>query len=396
MTVEAVVASSELWRSAERTFLLSVIVPVYQTRPYVLAALNSLVPHDAQAIEVIVVHDGGTDGALDLVQDWVKRAEVAALLLDQPNAGLSAARMTGLRYARGKVIGFLDSDDIVDAEVLLALAQDAEERDCDVVLARSAVLDDTTFSSSPFYDSQLWDELMDGAPFRRVTLAQEPRLLRLEPNANTRVLRRAFLDRSGIEFPIGRLYEDPPAHVRGLVHASAIGLRSETLYLYRVNRGGKITDERSSRRFDAIATNRDALRVASAGHVRTEAGTNLLIAAARMLFWCCQNVVNEDRRRFAAEAVEVFREAPPVWRDRALVGSALGLREQLILGAFLHGDPAVIAAFAARQRPTLLATLRFASTRFGQPARQVLRNLARERLRWPVQGVRLLMRRVLA
>jgi hypothetical protein len=358
--------------------------------------MDSVIPSELQQIEVIIIHDGGTDGALEVALRWIEEISIAALVVDQENSGLSAARMAGLEYATGLCVAFLDSDDIADAEVLLAMARDIEERDCDLVLARSAVLDGTTLGAAPFYDAWIWDDMMRGMPFRRVTLAQEPRLLRLEPNANTRVLRRSFVDRVGISFPTGRLYEDPPAHVQGIVHAAAIGLRNETLYLYRVNRAGKITDERSSRRFDAIATNREAIEIAAATHVTPEAGANLLIAAARMLFWCCQNVANADRLRFATEAGAALRVAPDAWRTHATTRSVLDEREALILGALLNGDPRVIVPLSARRRPSVTAALRFAATPYGHPARRVIRRIVLNVLGGPFRRAWSMMRRVFA
>jgi hypothetical protein len=289
--------------------------------------------------------------------------------------------MAGVDLATGSAIAFLDSDDVVDSEVLMRIAHDLDDFECDVVLARSAVLDSSTLECSPFYDASIWSGLVNGELFRRTTVARDPALLRLEPNANTRVIRRSFMEREGIDFPLGRVFEDPPAHVRALVRANAIGIRNELLYLYRVNRVGKITDERSSRRFDALATTSEALDIAATAGVSDAAGANLLVASCRLLFWCCEHVANADRANFAVQASRVFSGVPAPWRAFAMESLRLDVREALIVASLLHGDSQVIGSFAARRWPPFTSALRFTASRFGGPARQLAREKAWRLLR---------------
>jgi hypothetical protein len=374
------VAHSAAWSRRTRRPLLSVVVPVHNTAPYLRMALDSLVASDAMEVEVVIVHDGGTDEALDIACAWVAGTPAAAAVFDQPNQGLSAARMSGLRHATAPTIGFLDSDDIADIEVLLAMARDTLERDCDVVLCRSAVFDGATLRGAPFYDDTLWGEILGRQDFRRCTLAQEPRLLRLEPNANTRVLRRDFIDRVNLSFPIGLLFEDLPAHVEGLARANAVGLRGETGYLYRVNRPGKITEARSATRIDALTTASMAVAAGAAARIPDRAGGNLALAISRLVFWCAQNITNDMRAHYAEAAVGLFRSMPEDWLDAAFREAPVARRDQILLGAFAHGDAALLAAFAARRRPPLAAALRFLAAPGGWPVRRLLLDRARHRL----------------
>ena len=93
--------------------ILSIVIPAYNVAPYIEAAVNSALDQTLRDIEVIVVDDGSTD-ATPKILDKIQRARGDARLriIRQPNGGLSAARNTGIRNARGAFIGFLDSDDI--------------------------------------------------------------------------------------------------------------------------------------------------------------------------------------------------------------------------------------------------------------------------------------------
>jgi hypothetical protein len=88
---------------------VSVVIPVYNLRPYlseaIESALGQTLPSDE--LEVIVVDDGSTDDSAAVARRYVPRVR----LLEQPNRGVSAARNAGIREARGTFLAFLDADD---------------------------------------------------------------------------------------------------------------------------------------------------------------------------------------------------------------------------------------------------------------------------------------------
>src|SRR2546423_455961 len=85
---------------------VSVLVPTYQRRAAVALAVRSILAQTYRDFEVIVVDDGSTDGTEDEV------APLGVRYLWQENRGVSAARNAGLWVARGRIIAFLDSDNM--------------------------------------------------------------------------------------------------------------------------------------------------------------------------------------------------------------------------------------------------------------------------------------------
>jgi glycosyltransferase involved in cell wall biosynthesis len=88
--------------------LVSVIIPVYNTGPYIAETLDSLLNQTYPSREIIVVDDGSTDDTprrLEAYRPWVT-------VIRQHNAGPGAARNAGLRMASGEYIAFLDHDDL--------------------------------------------------------------------------------------------------------------------------------------------------------------------------------------------------------------------------------------------------------------------------------------------
>jgi glycosyltransferase involved in cell wall biosynthesis len=97
--------------TAEREPAVSVIVPLYDTREYVAAALDSVLAQTFDDLEVIVVDDGSTDGGGQIVQEYAVR-EPRVRYIRRENSGPAAARNAGIEAAHAAAIAFLDSDDL--------------------------------------------------------------------------------------------------------------------------------------------------------------------------------------------------------------------------------------------------------------------------------------------
>jgi glycosyltransferase involved in cell wall biosynthesis len=89
---------------------ISAIIPVYNGEKYLHEAVNSVIQQTLQPIELILVDDGSTDNSIREIADI--EANFPIRILNQKNAGQSAARNYGAREAKGDYIAFLDQDDV--------------------------------------------------------------------------------------------------------------------------------------------------------------------------------------------------------------------------------------------------------------------------------------------
>jgi glycosyltransferase involved in cell wall biosynthesis len=88
--------------------LISVVIPVWNCAQYVAEAIESVLAQSYRPVELVVVDDGSTDGSAAVIEHYAP----AARYHYQANAGLSAARNTGIRLSTGTYVAFLDSDDV--------------------------------------------------------------------------------------------------------------------------------------------------------------------------------------------------------------------------------------------------------------------------------------------
>ncbi|WP_198306608.1 glycosyltransferase family 2 protein [Dehalobacterium formicoaceticum] len=111
---------------------VSIIVPIYNVEKYLHQCIDSLVVQTLSNIEIILVDDGSTDQCGRLCDEYALK-DARVKVIHQPNAGLSAARNSGIKCAGGEYIGFVDGDDWVDASMFKVLYDAGKEHHCDIV-----------------------------------------------------------------------------------------------------------------------------------------------------------------------------------------------------------------------------------------------------------------------
>jgi glycosyltransferase involved in cell wall biosynthesis len=90
--------------------LVSVVIPTWNRATEIRAAIDSVLAQTYSRIELIVVDDGSTDDTPSVLASYRDRI----VAIRRENAGVSAARNTGIRAAKGELLAFLDSDDLFD------------------------------------------------------------------------------------------------------------------------------------------------------------------------------------------------------------------------------------------------------------------------------------------
>ena len=113
--------------------LLSIIVPVYNVENYLPHCIDTLLEQGLteKQYEIILVNDGSTDHSLNLCQSYAEKFPFIHCI-SQKNQGLSGARNTGMKYASGKYIQFVDSDDFIQPNSLKAVIAAAVKYDADL------------------------------------------------------------------------------------------------------------------------------------------------------------------------------------------------------------------------------------------------------------------------
>lgn len=99
---------------------LSLIIPAYNVAPYLESCIDSIAANTYQDYEILLIDDGSTDETGTIGDNLARKYEKIRVFHTE-NRGLCAARNLGLEHAKGKYIGFVDSDDLVAPNMLEAL-----------------------------------------------------------------------------------------------------------------------------------------------------------------------------------------------------------------------------------------------------------------------------------
>jgi glycosyltransferase involved in cell wall biosynthesis len=113
--------------------LISIIVPVYKTEPYLRKCLNSIINQTYKNLEIILVDDGSPDDCGEICDEYAA-LNARVKVIHQENRGLSAARNAGLKIATGEYIGFTDSDDWIANDMFETLYRGALEHRADITI----------------------------------------------------------------------------------------------------------------------------------------------------------------------------------------------------------------------------------------------------------------------
>lgn len=126
---------------------VSLIIAVYNVKEYLERCMNSLLNQTLKNIEFIIVDDGSTDGSGKMCDEYAL-SDSRITVIHKKNAGLGMARNTGLKHARGRYVGFIDSDDYVLPEMFEVLYRAAEEEQADLVLSGARIIGGSYFEES--------------------------------------------------------------------------------------------------------------------------------------------------------------------------------------------------------------------------------------------------------
>lgn len=229
---------------------VSVIIPIYNVEEYLEECLQSVVDQTLSNLQVIMVDDGSLDGSTEIAKKFADKYEYFEYIR-QENGGLGNARNTGVKYAKGKYIIFLDSDDIVPDDAYEKMYTTAEKNQSEMVVGSVA-----RFNSKKNYVSNLHE-----IAFRKYidkTHITENTDLIYDTTSWNKLIRKDFWDRYQFKFPEKILYEDIPVTIPMHYLANNVSMIQDVCYRWRIRDGA---NKSITQRTDDFTNLRDRITV---------------------------------------------------------------------------------------------------------------------------------------
>ncbi len=220
---------------------ISVIIPVYNVENYLKQCLDSVVNQTLKDIEIICIDDGSTDNSSTLCDDYAL-IDSRIKVIHQINKGLGGARNTGLKYATGEYILFLDSDDWVKRSTCEIMLNKAIEIDADIVLSGETLY----YENTNIYKSG-WRDFKN---YNNIEEISESNFIKTFTPAWARLYSKSFIKKYNLQFVEHCYYEDNSWGCLVAIFAKRIGF-VENQFFYR-QRDGAITSKKDEKVFDWV------------------------------------------------------------------------------------------------------------------------------------------------
>ncbi|MBP3766208.1 MAG: glycosyltransferase [Bacilli bacterium] len=208
----------------------SIVVPIYNVEGYLKKCLDSILNQTFVDYEIILVNDGSTDQSLSIIKEYMSKYPDIKLI-NQENKGLSEARNSGLKEARGNYVLFVDSDDFIDKDLLLNL-NDSIINNPDLVRFQLRVVSDKTID----INEEAFDSLNGHDAFKKIIK------YRFVENAWAYLYSRKYLIDNGFLFKPNMYHEDYGLIPLAIIKASKVNSISYIGYNY-VQRSNSIMSD---------------------------------------------------------------------------------------------------------------------------------------------------------
>ncbi|WP_026766444.1 glycosyltransferase family 2 protein [Selenomonas ruminantium] len=222
---------------------ISIVIPVYNTAPYLRQCLDSILKQSYQNFEVICIDDGSNDESWNILQEYNAEYPMIHCKKNKENKGAGYCRNLGIKEAKGEYLIFLDSDDFFYPEMLKKGLESIRKNDADLVCWDAFEYDsntnqlcyisrtsnyfrnkiDTPFSPCEF--SKYIFDILPVAPWRR--------MYKREMIKKNRILYQNIQNSNDVYF----------GHISVLL-AKRIVYLNEKLVIRRINRAGQISQSR--------------------------------------------------------------------------------------------------------------------------------------------------------
>jgi glycosyltransferase involved in cell wall biosynthesis len=233
---------------------ISLIIPVYNTQSYLEACFESIKAQRYQDFEVILINDGSTDQSEQVCRDFCATLANKTILITQANLGQGAARNAGLKAATGHYVCFVDSDDLITPNFLSSMIEAAQREAADVVVTDLIKRFEGAGKELIFKNIQLF------------TSDMSTNLMLSHPGPVAKLIRRSLIEKHGLLFTQGKIYEDLLFNVRLSLCAPKVVYLEEAHYIYRVRSMSTMNQRTFSSKLEDIYSVMEAIETQLISH----------------------------------------------------------------------------------------------------------------------------------
>lgn len=211
--------------------LLSVIIPVFNVEKYLSRCLESVCKQSMEAVEILCINDGSTDASLEKIKFYAKR-DKRFKIINKINTGYGNTVNVGIKSAKGKYIGIIESDDFVEAEMFIKLYTAAEKSNADVIKGNY------NFYRESSKEKFVFNEVLKDFPYERVFHPMEyEQVFDISASVWSAIYKKEFLEKNNIMFTEtpGASYQDTSFTFKVFQYADTVYFIKDAVINYRLD-----------------------------------------------------------------------------------------------------------------------------------------------------------------
>ena len=225
----------------KKDVLLTVVIPVYNVEKYLKRCIESILIQEWKNYDILLVDDGSTDSSPQICDDYAKVYDFISVI-HKKNGGLSEARNTGISHAKGDYVYFPDSDDWLEPDAFMALAEVLESQKFDIISFNREFVkgEEDTIVSDP-----LVTQVYEG----KDAFVQMLKHSYITGFANDKIYKKSLFIDNNISFPKGKYYEDLGTNYKLFLSAENVFATNQKYYHYLIDNPDSITQSWNEQKF---------------------------------------------------------------------------------------------------------------------------------------------------
>lgn len=221
--------------------LISVVVSIYNVEKYLRKCIETIINQTYNNIEIILVNDGSTDNSLKICDEYkVKDARIS--IINKKNGGLSDARNTGLKSAKGKYICFIDADDYINEKYIEELYKLIIENNAQIAVCNFEKVDE---NEKCIFKNDITTNQFSGKEALEYLNGDNFSVVAWDKLYDINLFKN-------IKYPVGKIHEDEFTTYKLYYIAEKIAITSKVLYYYRQVETSIMNRKFNIKRLDAL------------------------------------------------------------------------------------------------------------------------------------------------
>jgi glycosyltransferase involved in cell wall biosynthesis len=228
-------------------FKISIIIPVYNSKDYIINCLDSIFSQNQENLEIILVDDGSDDNSSELIKEYIGNHNLMNFHLYKiQHSGQGPARNEGVRRSSGEYIWFVDSDDYIKEGSIKKINSILSSSSPSGIVSTVCVVEQSgERHPNSCLDEVLIDGVYDGKVMFEFLLNNQ-----IVPLCCNKIFNRNVLN--GFEFHSDIFFEDVPFNIHLYKNGSTFEVINEDLYVYNQHSTSTMNSEGTEKHLRSI------------------------------------------------------------------------------------------------------------------------------------------------